>query len=98
MIRRSRQENQGLTRDRLRMAALPEFARSGVGPASIERIVDAAGYSRGAFYSNYASKHELALELLTEENLRATAVWQQLIESAEDSATLLALMAAEFDR
>lgn len=36
----------------------------GFGAASVEAIAAAAGFSRGAFYSNFATKEELFLELL----------------------------------
>lgn len=51
------------TRARLLAAALEVFAREGIAGASIEMIADAAGFSRGAFYSNFSSKEELFLEL-----------------------------------
>ena len=63
MARMSRQESRDLTRLRLREAARAEFSRYGVAGASIDRITEEAGYSRGAFYSNYGSKLDLALEL-----------------------------------
>ena len=40
------------------------FVESGFVGASVERIAEAAGYTRGAFYSNYGSKEELFAELL----------------------------------
>jgi hypothetical protein len=45
--------------------------------ASVEEITESAGYSRGAFYSNFDSKEELFLTLIesrTEDNLRDIAV------------------------
>lgn len=38
----------------------------GLGEASVERICDRAGFTRGAFYSNFASKDEMFLELAAE--------------------------------
>lgn len=51
------------TRARLLDAAYTVFARDGINGASIEVICEAAGFTRGAFYSNFASKVELFLAL-----------------------------------
>ncbi len=51
------------TRERLLDAAAQVFADLGFGAASVEAIADAAGFTRGAFYSNFASKAELFLAL-----------------------------------
>lgn len=55
------------TRQRLLDAALLCFAESGVLGASVEEVSEAAGFTRGAFYSNFASRDELCLELLRRE-------------------------------
>ena len=52
------------TRDRLVDAALGVFAEKGVVGASVEEISEAAGFTRGAFYSNFESKDELCLAAL----------------------------------
>ncbi len=57
------------TRGRLLDAAFDVFARHGVQAASIEAVCEAAGFTRGAFYSNFASKEELFLAL-TERQIR----------------------------
>lgn len=51
------------TRARLLDAAAQVFAEVGLGGASVEAIVERAGFTRGAFYSNFDSKDELFLEL-----------------------------------
>jgi AcrR family transcriptional regulator len=51
------------TRERLFEAASEVFTRDGFQGASIEAICEAAGFTRGAFYSNFASKEELFLAL-----------------------------------
>lgn len=51
------------TRQRLLDAAARVFAEVGFDAASVEAVCEAAGYTRGAFYSNFASKEELFLEL-----------------------------------
>lgn len=52
------------TRDRLFEAAARVFEEDGIGGASIEAIAAAAGFTRGAFYSNFASKDELIIAML----------------------------------
>lgn len=55
-----RREN---TRARLLDAAAQLFAEVGFEGASVEAICDRAGFTRGAFYSNFETKEELFLEL-----------------------------------
>ena len=52
------------TRDKLFEAAARVFEEQGIGGASIEAIALAAGFTRGAFYSNFASKDELIIAML----------------------------------
>ncbi|MGX1165869.1 AcrR family transcriptional regulator [Bradyrhizobium sp. USDA 372] len=52
------------TRNRLFEAAARVFEEDGIGGASIEAIAAAAGFTRGAFYSNFASKDELIIAML----------------------------------
>ncbi|MET8180531.1 TetR family transcriptional regulator [Streptomyces sp. NPDC005336] len=47
------------TRERLLNAALTVFAERGFGRVGIEEICEAAGYTRGAFYSNFDSIDQL---------------------------------------
>jgi len=62
--RLSREESQAQTRERLIEAARREVVRQGFGAASVRDIAEAAGYSQGAFYSNFQSKEDLLLELM----------------------------------
>ena len=55
-----RREN---TRTRLLDAAAQLFAEEGIDASSVEAICERAGFTRGAFYSNFASKEELFLAL-----------------------------------
>lgn len=52
------------TRERLLAAAKQVFAERGIHGAAVEDICEAAGFTRGAFYSNFASKQELLVTLL----------------------------------
>ena len=52
------------TRDKLFEAAARVFEEHGIGGASIETIAAAAGFTRGAFYSNFKGKDELIIAML----------------------------------
>ena len=52
------------TRDKLFEAAARVFEEQRINAASIEAIAAAAGFTRGAFYSNFASKDELIVAML----------------------------------
>lgn len=54
------------TRARLFSAAAHVFAEHGVEATSVEQVATAAGFTRGAFYSNFASKEELAVAMLAD--------------------------------
>ncbi len=64
MARLTRPENQALTRERLLATAKSLFLSDGYHPTSIEKVADAAGYSKGAVYSNFSSKDELCMAVL----------------------------------
>jgi AcrR family transcriptional regulator len=52
------------TREKLFEAAARVFEEQGIGSASIEDIAASAGFTRGAFYSNFKSKDELIIAML----------------------------------
>jgi AcrR family transcriptional regulator len=62
--RLSRKEKQAETRHRLLDAGERVFLRRGLQGSSVEEVAAEAGYTRGAFYSNFKSKEELFVELL----------------------------------
>ena len=63
------------TRANLLDAAFAVFAAKGFGRVSIEEVCEAAGYSRGAFYSNFDSLDELFFALYRE---RADLIAEQV--------------------
>jgi AcrR family transcriptional regulator len=75
------------TRANLLDAAFAVFAAKGFGHVSIEEVCEAAGYSRGAFYSNFDSLDELFFALYGQ---RADLI-------AEQVAQALALDGPELD-
>ncbi|MCP2280412.1 TetR/AcrR family transcriptional regulator [Nocardia amikacinitolerans] len=54
------------TRKRLLTAAYEVFAEDGFGRATVERVCERAGFTRGAFYSNFTSLDELFLAMWEE--------------------------------
>jgi AcrR family transcriptional regulator len=69
--RLTRAERQARTREDLLDAAARVFRARGFQGASIEAITAEAGYTRGAFYSNFESKEQLFVELLQERAYRS---------------------------
>jgi AcrR family transcriptional regulator len=81
--RLTRTEQQAETRRRLLDAAIKVFSKRGLHDATLDEIADAAGYSRGAVYSNFEGKDDLLLcvfEERIEPRLREAA--GPLIEAA----------------
>jgi AcrR family transcriptional regulator len=76
--RLNREESQARTRDLLVQAARDEIVRKGFAQATVRDIADAAGFSQGAFYSNFPSKEAILLEVVrrhqTEERAKIEAV------------------------
>jgi AcrR family transcriptional regulator len=74
-----RAEKQARTRRALLDAAAAVFVERGFQGAGVEVIAERAGYTRGAFYSNFSTKEELFAELLQE---RVYAVYAQMADRA----------------
>ncbi len=90
--RLNREESQTRTRELLMRSASACFARLGFEGASVDEIAETAGFSRGAFYSNFADKDEIFLTLLKrhlerdlrdfEAALTTSDSFEQLVEKA----------------
>lgn len=85
-----RVESQALTRERLLSAAAGLFAERGVNGASVEQIAERAGYTRGAFYGNFAGKPELVAALLSERTQQEYAELRAIAEAPEPEHALRA--------
>ena len=77
--RRTRREMQAETRQRLMAAALDLIATGGVAAASIRGICEAAGFSQGAFYSNFATKDDLMIALVGDHMATLTGALDGLV-------------------
>ncbi|MCT6824245.1 TetR/AcrR family transcriptional regulator [Bartonella apis] len=83
--RKTRLESQQETRQNLLEAALMLFTELGYETTSIRGICDKAGYSQGAFYSNFNNKSEVLLELLEQYKSFEANSRKQLIDDAGDN-------------
>lgn len=89
--RLSREESQAQTRERLIDTAQQLFVANGYGGASIRDIANKAGYSQGAFYSNFASKEDVLLELLRRHmTAEATHLSRVMSGDGDDSEQIFA--------
>ena len=78
--RLTREQSREQTRDRLLDAAHLLFEQKGFALSSVEDITAAAGYSRGAFYSNFTDKTSLLFELLHREGVKIDLEFKRLFE------------------
>ncbi|MFE6920401.1 TetR/AcrR family transcriptional regulator [Nocardia sp. NPDC057663] len=60
----TRKESHALTRERLVETAKRLFLADGYNVTSLEKVAAEAGFSKGAVYSNFATKHELGLAVI----------------------------------
>ena len=78
-----------LTRRHLLDAAAQEFARQGFHGASLDAVAAAAGFTKGAVYSNFASKAELFLAVIDDRMDRQTSrLNEQIAEAGSPSEHL----------
>jgi AcrR family transcriptional regulator len=80
--RLSRDDSREQTTQRLLDAAQKLIAKKGLEGASVEEIAAAAGYTRGAFYSNFSGKDDLFIELLRRDHQKATAQLNELRDTS----------------
>jgi AcrR family transcriptional regulator len=78
------------TRQRLFAAAAEVFQSRGIGAASIEAITEAAGFSRGAFYSNFDSKDDLIIAMLADHAEQSAARNLDLLARYRDPVDFVA--------
>jgi AcrR family transcriptional regulator len=80
--RLGREERRAQTRERLLDAAADVFNRLGYHGASLEAVAEAAGYTKGAVYSNFASKADLFVALAERRGVSASPepTWQAFLE------------------
>ncbi len=87
--RLTRRESQEATRARLVDAAERAFIRNGFEGASVEQIAAEAGFSRGAFYSNFDDKDALFLAVLNRRQREMGRAVEEIFRSHPDAAERL---------
>jgi AcrR family transcriptional regulator len=83
--RLNREDSRERTTQHLLDAARKLIARRGLSDTTLEDIAEEAGYTRGAFYSNFSSKGDLFIELLRRDHEATNA---QLRALRDDSLPL----------
>lgn len=90
--RLSREESRQQTRQRLLAAAAVVIPRAGYQGASVEEIAAEAGFSRGAFYSNFKNKDDLFAALMQqlcdEDQQQLEAIFARGTSAAEIRANM----------
>jgi AcrR family transcriptional regulator len=77
------------TRDKLFEAAARVFEEQGIGGASVEAIAAAAGFTRGAFYSNFNGKDELIIAMLEDHVEQSIRRCLELLANHKDPADFI---------
>jgi AcrR family transcriptional regulator len=94
----TRKERQADTRRRLVDAAAEVGARRGIARASLDEVADAAGFTKGAVYANFASKEELFLTVLDERFAERLEQIERRLGSGDDPQDQARQLGADFTR
>jgi AcrR family transcriptional regulator len=86
------------TRERIFAAAAGVFAEHGVAATTVEQIAAAAGFTRGAFYSNFDTKDELAVAMLDDHVARSQVYNRALMREHPDAAGLIQALRDDLGR
>lgn len=81
-VRLSRVQRKELTRELLLDAAIDVFAEKGYHGASLDDVADAAGFTKGAVYSNFSRKSDLFRALLERETARRAEAFRGAVGAA----------------
>jgi AcrR family transcriptional regulator len=85
-------------RARVLQAAGAVFAERGFAGASLDQVAAAAGFTKGAVYSNFGSKDELFLALMADEAARRVDAVELALAGTSDLPGALAAVGAELSR
>jgi AcrR family transcriptional regulator len=85
-------------RARVLRAAGEVFAERGFAAASLDQVAAAAGFTKGAVYSNFGSKDELFLALMTAEVARRVDAVETALRGTVDLPGALAAVGTELSR
>jgi TetR/AcrR family transcriptional regulator, transcriptional repressor of aconitase len=87
--RLTREEKRQETRAKLLQSAEQLFNQGGYEKASVDLIAENAGFSKGAFYSNFESKETIFLELLESRKRREIEALESLLAQEMSGEELL---------
>jgi AcrR family transcriptional regulator len=76
------------TQERLMAAAGEVFAERGIIGASVEEVCERAGFTRGAFYSNFADKDDLVMAMLRHYAERDLQIVEEITELLRSRAEM----------
>ena len=83
-VRLTRPQQQEQTRERVIQAADDLFVERGFHASSVADIADAAGYTKGAVYSNFASKEDLFFAVYERRAERGVAEMERVLAGSDD--------------
>jgi len=96
------ERRRAMTREHLLEAAAVVFARNGYHGASLDEVAAAAGFTKGAVYSNFKSKEDLFLALIDHRIDNMTAAFSAELDAPavpdEQLPRIQHLIARNFDR
>jgi AcrR family transcriptional regulator len=85
-MRKTREESRRETREHLIASAHAAIRRDGIGGLSLRRLCEEAGYSQGAFYSNFAGRDDLLLVLMERHVHGEVETLRRLVDITRDEA------------
>ncbi|MDY0012650.1 MAG: TetR/AcrR family transcriptional regulator [Rhodocyclaceae bacterium] len=77
---------------------MKEFARCGFAGTSAESIAEAAGFSGGAFYSNYRSKQSILVDVMRTLQAEESEAWQRIISEGRSVEEIVEQLAERGER
>jgi AcrR family transcriptional regulator len=80
------ERRRAMTRQHLLDAAAIVFAEHGFHRATLDQVAATAGFTKGAVYSNFASKDDLFLALLDDRTDRQMAILVEVMETDEPTS------------
>jgi AcrR family transcriptional regulator len=90
--RLTRTESQAVTRQKLLESAFEIVSKYGYEGASVDRISEEAGFSKGAFYSNFTSKEDILQQLLQSNASTDVTDLTELLGPMQDVEEILAAL------
>lgn len=94
--RLTREEKKAQTRRLLIDVGRQHILKFGLGNAVAERIAEDAGFSRGAFYGNFADKDDLLLAIMIEDHKQRYSFFHEIADAPKTGEQLLRIMREAF--